>query len=431
MNNSGLKIRNYGSCWLTAKYADKGLTLIRLYKFKRKDIKATVQGDSDLTHYYMIAISINTANMFDGNADPHFSNNILFFTLDYVKAIYFHIFELIPCLEQAKEQYDRNSEMWLKFNSFNVHRIDFAFDLKTMHQQYLTLINRGYSLRKDAYIRSYYDNEEPDIPDNKETLSDEEPDIPDIEEVLKEIANNEPDLLGDKETKGKYSSDVNYIYFKSKSVNINIYHKQTEIEKEQLASNPNIDYDFLRIEVQVKKSKLHAIVEKFDLIDRELQCIAIPEVEQYILDYYVKALTGTGLYVTYDRAMKMIDESNYTKAKKERLKKVIEAVSKKHGIAKVLEQVEDGTITDLGKLSTVKQYLRDIHKDIKINPVTIPARMEVPKHLLKNQSGGKDLSERVLLSLVDILSAYGDQIKDYQLHGMPITDEEIEQIMKL
>ena len=76
-----LKIRNYGSCWLAAKYADKGLTLIRLYKFKRKDIKAKVQKDSDLTHHYMIALSINTANMFDGNDDPHFSNNILFLRL--------------------------------------------------------------------------------------------------------------------------------------------------------------------------------------------------------------------------------------------------------------------------------------------------------------------------------------------------------------
>lgn len=85
----------------------------------------------------------------------------------------------------------------------------------------------------------------------------------------------------------------------------------------------------------------------------------------------------------------------------------------------------------MGKLSTVKQYLREIHKKIGINPVTIPARMDVPKMILKSQSGGKDLSERALPSLVDIFSACGDQMKDYQKHGVPITDEDLKGIDKL
>ena len=57
--------------------------------------------------------------------------------------------------------------------------------------------------------------------------------------------------------------------------------------------------------------------------------------------------------------------------------------------------------------------------------------MNVPKQTLKNQSGGKDLSEKILFNLVDILSAYGDQMEDYQKHGVPITDEVLEQIDKL
>lgn len=72
--------------------------------------------------------------------------------------------------------------------------------------------------------------------------------------------------------------------------------------------------------------------------------------------------------------MNIIDNSGYTKNKKEHLKKVIEAVAKKHGIAKVLEQVENGKITDLRKLKTVKGYLKEIEK-LGINPVTISARM--------------------------------------------------------
>ena len=163
---------------------------------------------------------------------------------------------------------------------------------------------------------------------------------------------------------------------------------------------------------------------------RELQYLVTPEVERYVLEYYVNRLTGKGLYVTYDRAMNIIDNSGYIKNKKERLKKVIEAVAKKHGIAKVLEQVENGKITDLGTLKTVKRYLKEIEK-LGINPVTISARMNVQKQTLKNQSGGKDLSEKILFNLVDILSAYGDQMEDYQKHGVPITDEVLEQIDKL
>ena len=101
-----------------------------------------------------------------------------------------------------------------------------------------------------------------------------------------------------------------------------------------------------------------------------------------------------------------------------------------NGIAKVLEQIEKGTITDLGTLKTVKGYLKDIEK-LGINPVTISARMNVPKLTLRNQSGDKDISEKMLFSLGYILSAYGDRMEDYQKHGVPITDEDLEQIDKL
>lgn len=101
-----------------------------------------------------------------------------------------------------------------------------------------------------------------------------------------------------------------------------------------------------------------------------------------------------------------------------------------NGIAKVLEQIEKGTITDLGTLKTVKGYLKDIEK-LGINPVTISARMNVPKLTLKNQSGGKDISEKILFSLGYILSAHGGSMEDYQKHGVPITDEDLKQIDKL
>lgn len=450
---ASLELRCYGYYWFTTNYADKGFSAIRLSKFKRKEVKTEKQEDSDLTHYYMISLSINTAKMFDGYKDPHIPQSILSFTPDYVRAIYRKIFELIPCLESHPERcFDecwgdvedcniekdeawlnrkkKLNEQWLEENSFKAARIDFTYDLYTMNHQYLSLIDKGYTLRQKSYERNYYDDDELDISEDEITLSDEEPDMPDIEDFLKEIPIDESDVSDSKANINTYNSDLSYIYYKGKSLNINIYHKQTELEKRHLEFDPDTDYDFLRIEVQVKKRKLNTLVKKFGLKGRELQYLVTPEIERYVLDYYVNRLTGKGLYVTYDRAMNIIDNSGYTKNKKEHLKKVIEAVAKKHGIAKVLEQVENGKITDLGTFKTVKRYLKEIEK-LGINPVTISARMNVPKMILKNQSGGKDLSEKILFSLVDILSAYGDQIEDYQKHGIPITDEDLEQIDKL
>ena len=447
-----LGIRLYGNCWATSAYKDKGFPLICLFKFQRQDIKEKTKEDSDLTHHYMVTLSINTAYMFGGNGDPHLSQSILNFTPDYVRAIYRKIFELIPsmeehpewcfdnCWEEAKERNIADDEdwinekkelnrKWMEANVFKARRIDFAFDLKYMNQQYLSLINRGDSLREDAYERKYYEKK-----GTQTESSDDEPDIPDSEEILKMLADDEAGITNEAEKPdNSYRPDVNYVYYKGKgkhSTNVNIYHKQTELEKKQLEFNPDMDYDFLRIEIQLKKNKLNYIVSKFGLKGRELHYLITPEVEEYVLKSYIMNLTKDGTYVTYNHAMKIIDNSHCTKPKKEKLKKIIDTVAKKHGVAKVLEEVKNGPITDLGELKTVKQYLKDIRK-LGINPVTISARMEVPKQTLKNQNGGKDLSEKVLPSLVDILIAYGDQIKDYQQNGMPVTDEEIEQIMKL
>lgn len=404
---SSLNMKYYKRCWISTDYADKGFTFIRTYKFKRKDIQIQTNEENDLTYYYMIAISINPGIMFHG--DSHLSNNILSFTPDYVKAIYYRIYDLIPCMEQVKHYHDSNFPLWFELNAFKAHRIDYCFDLKTMHHEYLKLIDRGYSLRKDTFSRSYFDNKE-----ILETKSDDEPDIPDTETL---IPNN--------------TSDVNYVYFKSKGININIYLKEDELKRRNLSSNPELDYDYLRIETHAKKSKLNAIVTKLGLKGRELQYLATPEVEEYILNSYIHSLTGTGVYVTLDTARKIISQSKYKRTKKQKLIKVVESVSTKHGIAKLLEQVENGTITDLGSLKTVKNYLREIQKELGINPVTISTTMNVPKQTLVNLTGGNDISDIMLPSLTDILKAYNQQIVEEQQQGVLVTQEVLEQIDKI
>lgn len=403
-----LHMNRYESCFVTTACAEQGFQTIRLYKMKNKmntglDMLQVSQQDNDAYMYlYMIAISINPSKMFGG--DPHSSTDILAFNHGFVRTIYRKIFELIPCLEVNPEQSfeagwenlqgrsideewlrkkEEQSQQWFTDNAFKVHRIDFAFDIATNAQEYLTMINTGYDLSK--YERIYFEEQ----------------------------------MVLSTEATDKYVANVSYVYFKNKSkgdkgTTLNIYHKKTELQKEQIPHNPNGDYDFLRIEIQAKKNKLHDIVSKFGLPDRQLQYLATPEVEEYLLTDYAKQLTKNGLYVTHSFAEKIIDGSKYSAKKKARLKMLIDVLAgsdtEEDGIAAVLQKVEDRTFTDLGEVSTVKQYLRDIHK-LGINPLTVSEGMGVSEVVFQNLGDGEDISEKVLLPLIDIIRTYCETVR--------------------
>ena len=391
--------------WITHDYREQGFSVIKLFKIKRKEVKNTSSEDTDITHHYMISTIVNTGVMFHG--DRHFSNNILSFTPDFEKAVIYNLLEILPCLEVNPELRENDYTTWHKLNIYKLRRIDFVFEINKYNPQYIKLINGGYILREKNYTRCYYENEEPLI-----DIDDDEPNIDDSE-------------LMDSE----HNSNIKYIYYKGKSLNINIYHKESQLEKEGLSSNPNNDYDFLRIEVQVKKNKLNAIIKKFNLIGRELPYIATPEVEQYILNYYVKALTGTGTYVTLDKAKNIINQSHFRSDKKDRLKALVDIIAEKHSIATVLKQIDDNELTHLGKLLTVKKYLQDIHS-LGINPLTISSRTQksIPKLSLKNSTDGTILNDTILPNIVDMINGYNEQVRNEQQFGHTYSQEELEQI---
>ena len=151
---------------------------------------------------------------------------------------------------------------------------------------------------------------------------------------------------------------------------------------------------------------------------RDFHKMPIPEYEAEILTYYVNQLTGLGLYVTYDNARKIIDKSNHTSRKKQKLKRLLYLIAKNHGTKKLLDKVENGTITELGKLSTVLTDIRDIQK-MGINPVTISRNMQksIPNSELINAITGDSIPACILLNLVDIINAYNQQIKEEHQQG--------------
>ena len=243
--------------WFTNRYMDKGILAIGLYKFKRKSDNIPQSNEIALdTHYYMIMLTISTSAMF--GKDYHIAQEILCFTPDFVRAIYQKIFEIIPCLNLGKS-FAVNSEAWMELNAFKVRRIDFAFDFKYMHQIYLQMINQGYGINRKTVHRNYYSANE-----LQAEIDDDDPNINIYEEM---VDANTP-----------YKASTNYVYYSCKSMNINIYHKMSEIENEHLTCNSETDYDFLRIEIQAKKNKLNYLIKKLGLKGRELQYIATPEV---------------------------------------------------------------------------------------------------------------------------------------------------------
>lgn len=397
--------------FLTMRYSDYGFSAIRLYEFKNKmyETEKHQYGDSEYMYLYMIAITVNVGLMFGKNG--YYSNNIISFTPDFVKAIYSKTYDFLPCIESGKEYRANRYELWQELNSFKLRRIDFTFDLKDYSDIYLSLLDRGYDISRKGFERTYFEKDDT----LAEEQYDDEPDIPDLEDCIQEM------------TGKAYKPDDSYIYYKGKSYNINVYLKAEQLERKKQQVENIDNYNFLRIEVQVKKPKLNVMVKKFGLKGRELQYLAVPEIENYVLCSYVQKLTGAGLYVTKQQAFDIIDGSEYTIKKKQRLKAVIEAVANNNGIKYLLEKIENGQITNLGKLSTVRTYLREIHK-MGINPVTIDD-MNIPDSIAVSVTDENDFIKlKALPNLVDILKSYNNQIITDQKQGMTYTEEDFKAI---
>lgn len=161
----------------------------------------------------------------------------------------------------------------------------------------------------------------------------------------------------------------------SKGMNTNFYSKEKEM-LDKCISIPAEDtkeiHDRLRLEVQLKGERLKYLVKKEDCTVKErlLKYFVDVEVESKELRYYLNRIMGTGQYFTKPKAIEIINNTNCRIDKKQRLINIIDGIDLYDGINKFLSKVSDGTITNCGKLSTVKQLLRELHK-MGVNPVTI------------------------------------------------------------
>ena len=133
----------------------------------------------------------------------------------------------------------------------------------------------------------------------------------------------------------------------------------------------------------------------------------------------MESLIGTGHYFYFNTAIEIINRSSYSSNIKEKLCAVIRYISKYHSIHRFLELVEKGTITDMGTLSTAKNYLKQIHA-LGVNPVTISFNQKEVMEQIKqthpmpdlgNYKYGKDFLYNPLVNL-HIAYQLSEQIKN-------------------
>jgi len=383
--------------WTTRAYEDKGIPMVCLRKFRprRKDNNGQWVTLETEPYMYMIILSVNTGLMF--GKDGYRAINTSKFVSVFIRAIYDRILELIPELEcdaelkvKGYEEYQNTGKMPISLrmyydnNAFKLRRIDYALDITVSPQQYIQLIAWSKEIQRKAYKRQIYEQ--------NIDIEDDEPDFDDMDDIIQD-----------------FISDTKYVYYKSKSLNINIYLKGEQLKKAKLIDEDNHDYDFLRVEFQVKKNKLNGLNKKFGVHGRCFHDIPIPEMEAEVLGYYLKQLTGTGTYVTVDTAKIIIDASDFKPTKKARLKRLVELIVQKQGVTPVLNDVANGVITELGKVSTVNSYLREIRK-MGVNPVAISAEMESGAIEATPVNATNDIL-KVLPNLLDIASIY-NQIEE-------------------
>lgn len=344
---------------------DEQAVMPEVYLFQFEQTKKNgkkIEGTGFITHFLEIRINYNKAMGGSGYYSIPVEQTK---TLMY-ETIMALVFTCIPALQPIPpeylncsvlltknvdfdqyKQYVQNTEQYLANHpapsvNFKLRRIDFSYDITTDYKNILLdLMGKGY---RPKYFK-----------DNAKVYYGKD-------------ANNEA------------ITESNYL--KSKSVYINAYDKEQELQDRHALLSENdmerIPY-MLRFEVQAHKNRLQYMVKKERKNDssfqRDLFSFLNNELEYNTLKYYMESLIGTGHYFHHTVAKEIINNSNYSPYLKKKLCATIDHIRKHGSIHKFLECVKKGTITDMGALSTAKNYLKQIEA-LEVNPVCISDRQK-------------------------------------------------------
>ncbi|MDF2822022.1 MAG: hypothetical protein K0R15_2470 [Clostridiales bacterium] len=380
----------------------KKIPVIKLYKFE--EIKTTADGEKKPTGKitYFLEIVVNYIALLGGTGfystsaslinDMSYSAliNHLMDILPQLNCVWYKENEFIESVQNYNRQILRGDEV---LNTWEILALIASSNDETANQFLAennldrdVLLNLTSKIHQESYLKQLYN------PLFKLRRIDYSCDIhTDFKDILlslitkgfdpKQLKLEEKIYYKENEEEYQIVSD----YYKSKSVHLNIYDKIIELSNHNqpvyLEDQERAD-DILRFEVQVFKNKLNDLRQRksdelgYEDMSRDLLTFAQADIEKYVLSYYLKKIIGIGHYFTLSIAKSLVDSSNYTNSKKEKLKKVLQYVAQNHGIPKFLEKIQEQKIPDLPiTTATAKIYFKEL-ESIGINPVCISQNMQ-------------------------------------------------------
>lgn len=168
----------------------------------------------------------------------------------------------------------------------------------------------------------------------------------------------------------------------SKTVELAIYDKCTQMEKESKKYNKKDLWaaeGMIRIELRVKRPKIRYDAKTNRCEDTRSQLEMVSKIANKNIPRYLKSAYGTGKFVKYEKAKRLIQESGYIKRTKEMLLNFLQEVSSKD-----LEKAKEIYREDFNKC--MKRF-----NELGISPITIEKgskvkEMENPLYYIEHKS---------------------------------------------
>lgn len=178
-------------------------------------------------------------------------------------------------------------------------------------------------------------------------------------------------------------------YHKCKSTELIIYSK----EEERIAKGESIelyDKNIIRYELRLKNSHLNSMKREDKGGKGRPKQLKVYFSKQLMVEYmkkHVVPIVHTGDYYKINEAEKIIANSNFSRRKKESLRKILVMISKGNIDTPLKKPKEEGGISR----PTYRQYLRDL-ASLGINPILIPKNFSTENYssfpsFLKNPFG--------------------------------------------
>lgn len=129
------------------------------------------------------------------------------------------------------------------------------------------------------------------------------------------------------------------------------------------------DWD-IQIRIMLRKGKIHSCIRKYEYEDRSLESImkVWKDLEKRITEDYLTAILGGGNTYSAEKVMGIIEESTYTRKKKDRLKEIFDAIQTYNDIDAFLQSAAKGDVVNISNRKSAMDYLRCL-ESLNINPV--------------------------------------------------------------